>query len=382
VLHNYRNWPQSSHAGDEPTEPCDAATSPSGSALRLDMQNRSESRESADFPISVQFTAKPSLEIVSVAESVTALLGFSAAAVVGRPEFWQESVDARDWALFQKQVSELERSGAVSFMHRIIDGFGLPVWLSHRLRRVERDGDVLVDGCLVPIQAGICLTALDQDVVARFIHKLGNHFQLLNLAVNALKKSLPDCRENDILEESLDKAIDLTKIFSDCNQSPSLSSNVQLLEVLRGATGGRVSQFAAAGVRLETHFEEVPENARIASDPYLLETALGHILQNALEAIEDGGSVQVGVRLMPDSLGGVARIYVRDSGCGIPAGDVAQVTLPFYSTKKGHDGLGLTVASRYIELHGGTLRISSREGVGTEAEVLIPMEHAQENFSG
>jgi signal transduction histidine kinase len=113
----------------------------------------------------------------------------------------------------------------------------------------------------------------------------------------------------------------------------------------------------------------------------LLETALGHILQNALEAIRGSGNVQVGVCLAPDKLRGAARIYVRDTGCGIPAREVHQVTLPFFSTKKGHDGLGLTVASRYIELHGGVLRINSREGAGTEAEVLLPMEGARDDFS-
>jgi signal transduction histidine kinase len=53
---------------------------------------------------------------------------------------------------------------------------------------------------------------------------------------------------------------------------------------------------------------------------------------------------------------------------------VQQVTLPFFSTKKGHDGMGLTVASRFIELHGGTLRIKSGEGEGTEVEILLPIE--------
>jgi signal transduction histidine kinase len=269
---------------------------------------------------------------------------------------------------------ELESGGAVSFVHRVTDGFGLPVWLTHSLRRVEPDGEILLHGCLVPIRGDSRLLALDQDFIARFIHKLGNHFQLLNLAVNTLKKSLPNSRENEIIEETLDKAIELTKIFSDCNQTLSLASNVQFLEVMSAATESRVSQFAAAGVRLHINFEEIPADATIASDAYLLETALGHILQNALEAIHDGGHVQVGVCLAPDKLRGVARIYIRDTGCGIPDRELHHVTLPFFSTKKGHDGLGLTVASRYIELHGGTLRISSREGMGTEAEILLPME--------
>jgi hypothetical protein len=89
---------------------------------------------------------------------------------------------------------------------------------------------------------------LDQEIVARFIHKLGNHFQLLNLVVSSLKKSLPNSRDNEILQETLDKAIDLTRTFSDCNQTPSLASDVQLLDVIKAAAESRISQFAASDV--------------------------------------------------------------------------------------------------------------------------------------
>ena len=325
----------------------------------------------------VIFEAKPSLEIISVSESVTDLLGLNHDAVIGRPQFWQERVAAEDWAIFQENVSELESRGAVSFIHRVADVFDVPVWVTHSLRKVERNGETSVHGCLVPIYGGPRIHALDQEIVGRFIHKLGNHFQLLNLVVSSMKKSLPDSRENEILQETLDKAIDLTRIFSDCNQTPSLVSDVQLLDVIKAAAESRISQFAATGVRLVMNFEEIPDDATIACDRYLLETALGHILQNAFEAIGGTGKVQVGGCLIPAGPRGVARIYIRDTGCGIPAREVPKVTLPFFSTKKGHDGLGLTVASRFIELHGGTLRIKSAEGTGTEAEILLPMERGR-----
>jgi len=374
VMVNYKAGPQLAHATEEQAGSWEAAAHDCRPVPESASSTKAGSRDVTAFPACVIYVAKRSLEVISVSESLTDLLGLTDDAVVGRPQFWKERVAAEDWELFQRTLIELDSSGAVSFMHRITDGFGLPVWLTHSLRRVERDGEISLHGCLVPIRGGSRLIALDQDVVARFIHKLGNHFQLLNLAVNALKKSLPDSRENEILEETLDKAIDLTKIFSDCNQTPSLASNVHLLEVMKAATESRVSQFAAAGVRLQINFEEIPADATIASDPYLLEIALGHILQNALEAIGGTGNVHVGVCLTPEKPRGAARIYVRDTGCGIPAREVHQVTLPFFSTKKGHDGLGLTVASRYIELHGGALRIKSCEGVGTEAEILLPME--------
>jgi signal transduction histidine kinase len=160
-----------------------------------------------------------------------------------------------------------------------------------------------------------------------------------------------------------------------------LTSTVYLLEVIKAATECRTAQFAAAGVHLQVSCEAIPEDAVVASDPYMLETALGHVLQNALEAIAGAGSVKIAASLMPNSRG-IARICVSDTGCGMPAHHASQATQPFFSTKKGHDGLGLTLAARYVEQHGGSLRVRSREGAGTEAEIVLPMGPPAEKFCG
>jgi light-regulated signal transduction histidine kinase (bacteriophytochrome) len=326
----------------------------------------------------VLYEARPSLEIISVSDNIKNLLGFKPDAVIGRPRFWNDRVAMGDWSLFQDRVSELETCGAVSFSHRVADAFGLPVWLTHSLRKGVRKGEPVIRGCLVPIGGDPRTLALDQKIVSRFIHKLGNHFQLLNLVVNSLSKSLPISRESEILQETLDRAIDLTRIFSDCNQVPSWVSEVHLLEVIKAAIEIRAAQFVAKGVGLETDLEGIPDDATIVSDPSLLETALGHVLQNALEATAAGGKVEFVGRLVFDGPHGVARCYVKDNGCGIAAEELDRVMLPFVTTKKDHDGLGLAVASRFIEMHGGALRISSNEGVGTEVEILLPLERGRD----
>jgi Histidine kinase-, DNA gyrase B-, and HSP90-like ATPase len=339
---------------------------------------RRHSPDFGDFPPCVIFEANPSLEVISISENVSELFGVNIEVVIGRPQFWRERVAAEDWSLFQEKLCELEKHGSVSFIHRIADGSGLPVWLVNSLRSVNRDSVTSIFGCLVPIYGETRILGLDQETVGRFIHKLGNHFQLLNLVVNSLKNSLPRSRESEVLQETLDKLIDLTRNFSDCNQSPSLTSKVQLLEVIKAAAEGHISGFAANGVQLQIDFKGIPDDAMIASDPYQLDTALDHILQNAGEATIATGTVEIGGRLITYGPRDVARLYIRDTGCGIPAREVNQVTLPFFSTKKGHDGLGLTMASRFIEMHGGALRIESREGAGTEVEILLPVERIRD----
>jgi signal transduction histidine kinase len=70
----------------------------------------------------------------------------------------------------------------------------------------------------------------------------------------------------------------------------------------------------------------------------------------------------------------VAAISIVDSGCGINEGNLAGVLLPFFTSKKNHDGLGLSMASRFIEIHGGILQIRSKEGKGTSVEMRLPIE--------
>jgi len=114
--------------------------------------------------------------------------------------------------------------------------------------------------------------------------------------------------------------------------------------------------------------------AIIQADPYLLELAIGHVLQNALEATEAGGQVTLQARVKcSGESASVASISVIDSGCGIDENALANVVIPFFTSKKNHDGLGLSMAARFIEIHGGILRVTSAQGKGTEVEIVLPL---------
>jgi signal transduction histidine kinase len=65
---------------------------------------------------------------------------------------------------------------------------------------------------------------------------------------------------------------------------------------------------------------------------------------------------------------------VIDSGCGIEENALTNVLVPFFTSKKNHEGLGLSMASRFIEIHGGILRIMSAKGKGTEVAIVLPTE--------
>jgi PAS domain S-box-containing protein len=94
-----------------------------------------------------------------------------------------------------------------------------------------------------------------------------------------------------------------------------------------------------------------------------LRQLLANLLVNAVDAMEDGGTLQVGVaaaRNWSDGREGV-RITVADNGSGIPREDLRQIFEPFYTTKKDTGtGLGLWVSRGIVQKHGGSIRVRSR----------------------
>lgn len=112
-----------------------------------------------------------------------------------------------------------------------------------------------------------------------------------------------------------------------------------------------------------------------------------NVVENAVDALPEGaeGVVTVTasfhyrkVRLSAGDRRGDVVVEVRDTGRGIPPGELDRVFEPFYSTKDfGHGtGLGLSIVKRIVEEHQGTLEIESRVGVGTSVTLAFPAEQS------
>ena len=107
----------------------------------------------------------------------------------------------------------------------------------------------------------------------------------------------------------------------------------------------------------------------------MLEAAFSAVLQNSLEATNAGGQVSVTGRVERTQPSGElsARITVSDTGCGMERDVVSRAIEPFFSSRRGRSGLGLSTASRIIEQHGGLLQISSVVGQGTQVHITLPV---------
>jgi len=116
------------------------------------------------------------------------------------------------------------------------------------------------------------------------------------------------------------------------------------------------------GIRFETHVE--PANLMLTADPELIEQVLINLLLNAMEALQEHASprIELGARL---DEGGKIIIQVKDNGPGIIAEALANIFIPFFTTKKGGSGIGLSLSRQIMRLHRGTINARSLPNVET-----------------
>ena len=321
----------------------------------------------------VLYECNNTLEISYVSSNVFELIGVWPKDLIGTRDHWERRIPREDLKLVSDKLVELDTAGVTSTIHRIIRESGLPIWVAHSWRKINARGLEIIRGCIVPMENDRRVQGVDPGVISRFVHKLGNQFQLLNLVINSLRKGLPDSRETEILQQAVEKSIELARAFSDFSQAATWISIVDLAEILRAAYVTKRSSFIQKGVSLDERVSASLGAVSVYGDPFLLEVAVSNLLQNALEATDAGGKVELhaDVESLQNSCS-VAKLCVIDSGCGIAENSLENVFTPFFTSKKDHEGLGLSMAARFIELHNGILKITSAEGKGTKVEVILP----------
>lgn len=120
------------------------------------------------------------------------------------------------------------------------------------------------------------------------------------------------------------------------------------------------------------------EPARIIADPELLERALSNLLQNAADAVRGQPSPRITIELTIEKTETILR--VRDNGPGIPVDRIDEIFVPFFTTKGGGSGIGLSLSRQIAAAHHATLTaVPSDEGACFELRIPAadgePLEH-------
>jgi len=141
------------------------------------------------------------------------------------------------------------------------------------------------------------------------------------------------------------------------------SLNDEVQEFLKFLT----PQAEGRGVELRPLLDANLPIARL--DPGLIKQVLRNLARNALQAMPDGGTLE----LLTMMRGGKIALEVIDSGEGMDEKTVTRMFQAFFSTRSGGSGLGLPTVRRIIEAHGGTIACDSAPGRGTRFTILLPV---------
>jgi signal transduction histidine kinase len=220
---------------------------------------------------------------------------------------------------------------------------------------------------------------LRRNLVADAAHELRTPLSNIRGYLEAIRDGLmrPDASTLDSVYE---EALLLSKLVEDL-QELSLSDAGQLQMVcqpediavsVRSAVSAALPQADAKGVSLTVDLPAVLPHCNI--DYHRIGQVLRNLLDNALAHTPEGGSITVSAR----ELGNQVEVAVSDTGEGIPADDLPNIFERFYRVDKsraratGGSGLGLTIAKRLVEAHGGKIEVQSELGKGSRFAFTVP----------
>jgi signal transduction histidine kinase len=160
--------------------------------------------------------------------------------------------------------------------------------------------------------------------------------------------------------------------LAEAGQLTLVRQSADVVEIVRRAVAAAQPPAEAKGLTLETKLPEGQAPAEV--DPERIGQVLRNLLSNAITHTSEGGRITVDLKDEDDDL----HIGVADTGAGIPLEDLPYVFERFYRADRsrvratGGAGLGLTIAKRLVEAHGGTIAVESEVGKGSRFTFTLP----------
>lgn len=332
-------------------------------------------------------------ELVSVNRAWSRLTGVDAGQAVGR-DVWSLGLWPEDngTAAFRARVAEEETLHDVELTLRRPDERVLTVLAS--TQRIEVQGAEAVLTVLRDIterkRVEIELVAAKEEAensvrmknafLTNMTHEVRTPLTVILGFTSMLRQGVrPEYRRFvRVIERSgrrlllmLDSILDLAQL--EAGALEVVAENVNVVSAVEHVVGEARPLAEEKALTLDVALPSEPHYAHV--DHRLLLRVLTHVLDNAIK-FTDEGTVSVGLEADASTL----VIHVRDTGVGIEPGflphlfeEFAQESTGLERTHQG-SGLGLTVAQRLVRLLGGTIRVESRKGEGSQFSIVLPRE--------
>jgi polar amino acid transport system substrate-binding protein len=202
-------------------------------------------------------------------------------------------------------------------------------------------------------------------------HREQGDFSLGGIPYSRMRDEVPT-----MLDETLEGARRIKRIVEDLKDfarrdDTAVKEPIDFNSVVKSAVRLVDPTLRKATNRFEARYaDDLP---KVLGNPHRVEQVVINLIVNACQALPDPGR---GVFLETDydRETGYVELRVRDEGIGIAAGDLPNLTDPFFTTKResGGTGLGLSVSAGIVKDHGGILTFDSQPGCGTTVTLALP----------
>ena len=218
------------------------------------------------------------------------------------------------------------------------------------------------------------LAALGQ-LAAGIAHEIRNPLTSINILIHALLEKFPSenpqRQDLKVIEEEIhriDEILDQFLRFAKpappfLEKTDPLSIFEEILLLLR-------PQIEKEKITVHKEFQSLP---MVLMDREQIKQAMLNLLLNAIQAMPQGGPLILSGRNSEE--GQWVELSIRDSGVGISEEDLNRLFDPFFSTKEGGIGLGLSITHRIIDQHHGKIEVASKPGEGTVFTVWLPIHY-------
>lgn len=212
------------------------------------------------------------------------------------------------------------------------------------------------------------------ELAAAIAHEVRNPLAVIVNAVAGLRRNSLRDADRAVLLGIVDEEVErLNRLVTDLLRFARPvnidCSSVSLRELAR-----RAQDSAGSAHVVEIEMGDDPALWTVPADLGLLRLVFDNVVENAWQAMPQGGRLTISARRETSSGKDFVRVDIRDTGEGMEAEVLERAVDPFFTTRPSGTGLGLPIVERIMTAHGGSVRIESQPGVGTTVSLLLPFE--------
>ena len=214
------------------------------------------------------------------------------------------------------------------------------------------------------------------DTLAKFssvvAHEIRNPLNAMQINLHLLRERMgsEELEYLDVISTEIRRLENLVREFQKISRPPVLSTETtDVNDLVSDVVNLQRSTAEAQGIEIRLDLDErLPV---VEADRNRITQAVLNLVLNAMQAMPNGGLLEISTSRWDEVPGGVA-ITVADSGEGIPKEELSRVFDFYYTSRDSGSGLGLSVAQQIVDEHGGQIVLASAVGEGTNARILLP----------